>query len=53
MKVYYGEILVGEVITNSSLTVDQALELIGFDEADFSIQNGFDNIDYNEFRLVY
>lgn len=52
VKVYYEDILVGEVLTNQSLTVDKALELIGFDEAKFIEENGFDNIDYNDFRLV-
>lgn len=53
MKVMYEGILVGEVITNRSLTVDEALELIGFDEAKFIEENGMDDIDYNDFKLVY
>lgn len=53
VKVMYENILVGEVYTNRSLSVDEALELIGFDEAKFIEENGFDDIDFNEFRLVY
>ena len=53
MKVVYESIVVGEVMTNQSLTVDQALELISFDEANFLKENGFDDIDYNEFQLIY
>ncbi|KYC94353.1 hypothetical protein B4102_3574 [Heyndrickxia sporothermodurans] len=53
MKVFYEEILVGEVVTNRSLTVDEALELIDFNEEKFIEENGFDDIDYNDFRLVY
>ncbi|MED3650596.1 hypothetical protein [Heyndrickxia sporothermodurans] len=53
MKVFYEEILVGEVVTNRSLTVDEALELIGFNEEKFIEENGFDDIDYNDFKLVY
>ena len=53
MKVFYEDILVGEVLTNRSLTVDEALELIGFDEEKFIADNGFDGIDYNDFRLEY
>ena len=34
-KIYYKDILVGEVVTNRSLTVDEALEVIGFDEQAF------------------
>lgn len=53
MKVFYEDILVGEVLTNQSMTVDQALGFINFDEQAFIEANGFDDIDYNEFRLVY
>ena len=53
VKVYYDDILVGEVLTNQSLTVDEALELIEFDEQEFIKDQGFDDIDYNDFRLVY
>ncbi|GER73449.1 hypothetical protein [Weizmannia acidilactici] len=53
MKVFYEDILVGEVLTNRSLMVDEALELIGFDEEKFIADNGFDDIDYNDFRLEY
>jgi Helix-turn-helix domain len=52
-KVYYEDILVGEVLTNRSLSVEEALDLIGFDEAKFIADNGFDDIDYNDFKLVY
>jgi hypothetical protein len=53
IKVMYEDILVGEVVTNRSLTVDEALELINFNEEKFITDNGFDDIDYNDFRLVY
>ncbi|MED3623275.1 hypothetical protein P4482_09035 [Neobacillus thermocopriae] len=53
IKVMYKDILVGEVVTNRSLTVDEALELINFNEEKFITDNGFDDIDYNDFRLVY
>jgi hypothetical protein len=52
-KIYYKDILVGEVVTNRSLTVDEALEVIGFDEQAFNAEHGFDDIDYNDFKLVY
>ena len=52
MKIFYEEILVGEVMTNRSMTVDEALEIISFDEEKFLQENGFDDIDYNVFRLV-
>ena len=53
VKIYYEDILVGEVLTNRSLTVDEALELIEFDEQKFISNNGFDDINYNDFRLEY
>lgn len=52
-KVFYEDILVGEVMTNRSLTVDEALELISFDEKKFIEEQGFDDIDHNDFKLVY
>ncbi|MCR8641517.1 hypothetical protein NV379_02500 [Paenibacillus sp. N1-5-1-14] len=51
MKMYYEDILVGEVLTNRSMTTDEALELIGFDEEKFISDNGYDNIDHNDFRV--
>ena len=53
MKIYYEEILVGEVVTNRSLTVGEALELVSFDEEAFISEHGFDGIDFNDFRLDY
>jgi len=53
MKLFYEDILVEEITTNRSMTVDEALELIDFDEQKFIEDNGFDDIDYNDFELVY
>ncbi|MNP81329.1 hypothetical protein D3C76_1796540 [compost metagenome] len=53
MKLFYEEILVGEVLTNRSLTVEETLELIGFNEEEFIAANGFEDIDYNDFKMVY
>lgn len=53
MKIFYEDILVGEVITNQSLTVDQALDLVDFNQDDFCKENGFDSIDINDFKLDY
>lgn len=52
-KIYYEDILVGEILTNRSLTVDEILDLIDFNEQEFINENGFDDIDYNHFRIVY
>ncbi|MEK5272535.1 hypothetical protein NSR00_17640 [Aeribacillus sp. FSL K6-8394] len=53
VKIMYEDVLVGEILTNRSLTVDEALEIIGFNEQEFIEEQGWDDIDYNEFRLVY
>lgn len=52
-KVMYGNVVVGEVITNQSLTVEQALDLINFDEESFLAEQGWDAVDYNDFTLDY
>jgi len=53
MKVFYEDIQVGEVVTNQSMTVKEALEAIGFNEEEFCAEQGFDAIDHNDFRLDY
>ena len=53
MKVFYEEILVGKVMTNRSMNVNEVLEIIGFDEDKFLQENGFDAVDYNDFKSVY
>lgn len=52
-KVFYEEIEVGEVTTNRSLSVNEALELIEFDEEEFLKEQGFEAIDYNDFKIEY
>lgn len=53
MSLYYEGILVAEFLTNQSMTVEEALELIEFDENEFCRKEGFfDGIDYNEFHFV-
>lgn len=53
MNIYYENILVGEVITNRSMTVNEALSMIDFDEQKFLNEQGFDDLDYNGFQLDY
>lgn len=53
MKVYYEDVLVGEVITNHSMTIHEALESIGFEEEAFLSEHGWGALDYNDFRLDY
>lgn len=57
LKIYYEDILVGEIMTNGPHNVqpalDEALKIFGFDEEKFIQEQGFDDIDYNDFKLVY
>ena len=53
MKLYYEDILIGEVVTNRSLSVNKALDLVGFNPKNFVKENGFDDIDYNDFKMEY
>lgn len=50
MRIYYEDNFIGELLNNRSITIDEALELIGFDEESFKQAQGFDQIDYNEFK---
>ena len=52
-KIFYEDIEIGEVMTNQSLTVERALELIEFDEESFLNEQGFEAIDYNDFKIEY
>lgn len=52
-KVFYEDILVGEILSNHGLTVDEALEMINFKEDEFLQTQGFEEIDYNEFTITY
>ena len=51
-KLFYEEILVAEITTNKSLTVDEVLEQIEFNEQEFITEQGFDDIDYNDFKII-
>lgn len=51
VKVMYENIEVGTVVTNRSMTIEEALKLIDFDEEAFLAEHGFDGIDYNDFRI--
>ena len=52
-KLYIYDVLVGDILTNRSMTVYEALKLLDFNEEKFLQENGFDDIDYNDFVLIY
>lgn len=41
MKLFYGDILLGEVLTNHSMTVDEALEFVDIDMDEFAKKHNF------------
>lgn len=53
VSVFYEDYCVGKIYTNRSLSVDEALEILRFDENDFLEKTGFDDIDYNVFEFIW
>lgn len=53
MKVMYEGLLVGEIVTNRSLTVDEAIELVDVDAFCERHQLDKEELDPNVFELVY
>lgn len=51
MKLYYDTILLGEIMTNHSMTVDEALDCLGIDMDEYALEKGWDDWDYEELRL--
>ena len=51
MKLYYDTILLGEIMTNQSLTVDEALNCLGINMDAFAYEQGWDDWDYDYLRL--
>lgn len=51
MKLYYKDILLGEIMTNHSMTIDEALECLGVDMDGFAYANGWDDWDYDDLRM--
>ncbi|GGE47491.1 hypothetical protein GCM10011391_27880 [Pullulanibacillus camelliae] len=52
MKLYYEDILVAEVLVNHSITIEEVLNLIDFDKNKFIEEQGFEDIDHNDFKLI-
>ena len=51
MKLYYNTILLGEIITSHSMTVDEALDCLGIDMDEYATDQGWDDWDYEELRV--
>lgn len=51
MKLYYSTILLGEIMTNQGLTIDEALNCLGINMDAFAYEQGWDDWDYEYLRL--
>src|SRR5699024_7434435 len=52
-KIFYENIFISDIITNKSLTIEEMLELIGFDEEAFKAKHGFEALDPADFNVRY
>jgi|SRR5699024_1861941 len=52
-KIFYENIFISDFITNKSLTIEEMLELIDFDEREFIEEHGFEALDPADFKTIY
>lgn len=53
IKIFYENIFISDFVTNKSMTIEEMLGLIDFDEEAFKEKHGFEALDPAEFRTVY
>ena len=53
MKLYYDDILLGEIMTSHGMTVDEALDCLGIDMDQFAKDQDWDDWDWEELRMEY
>jgi hypothetical protein len=53
MKLFYDDILLGEIMTNHSMTVDEALDCLGIDMDEYASEQGWDDWDWFALRMEY
>lgn len=51
MRLFYGDIFLGDILTNHSFTVDEALDFLGIDMDSFCSSHGFDDWDWELLRM--
>ena len=51
MKIYYEDILVTDFSSNKSMTIEEILEQIEFNEQEFCEMHSLDGLDYGLFRM--
>ena|SRR5699024_884422 len=52
IHIYYNDILIGELVNNRSITLEELLELVGFNEEEFKEEHGVDEIDPSRFYVT-
>src|SRR5699024_2298415 len=52
-KIFYENIFISDIITNKSMTIEEMLELIDFDEQAFRDEHGFEALDPADFKTIY
>lgn len=52
-KIFYENIFISDIITNKSLTIEEMLETVGFDEQAFKAKHGFEALDPADFNVRY
>ena len=53
MKLLYGDMVLGEVVTNHSMTVDEALDILDINMDAVARENGWDDWDWEQLRIEY
>ena len=53
MKLFYEDILLGEVVTNHSMAVDEALDILDIDMDAVARENGWNDWDWEQLHMEY
>ena len=51
MKLFYGDLLLGEITTNNISTISDAMNFLDIDMDEIAKEKGWDNWDYDELRI--
>lgn len=52
-KIFYENIFISDIATNKSLTIEEMLGLIDFDEQAFKSKHGLESLDPADFKAIY
>lgn len=53
MKLLYDQIVLGEILTNKSMSIEDAIELLEIDMDLYAQEQGWDNWDYECLSIEY